>query len=446
MTNSPDRPDRPLQPFLTRDGVPRVRSAFTPAGPVEYRTGEAIVEIGRIDGAGSDGQRVVEAVGKAGGIDVRVDDADLPQARRSGYLRIRFERSVDVVDLVRRVDADLGAGALVPNTVLRIGAFTADPMHFASGFEADPMHFASAFGADPMHFANSSSARPTHSPRSRRGFPRLTKGPGTPTVAILDTGVPIVGAPQPSDVDFTGVGAGIRDSPDLNGDAFLDIAAGHSTFIRTIIQRASPSTAILCEGVIHNDGDGDEADIADALMRVHDAVKDKRQLVVNLSFSGYYLDDIEPPMISYWIRELVAGGAVVVAAAGNNGACRRKFPAAMVEVLSVGSVGPCGPSSFSNHGPWVDACAPGEDLVSEFFDQFDGAYEPVVPNSVDDIDDFSGWAMWSGTSFSTPAVAGAIAEIIETHDCPAVVALEQLVKRPGLFRLPDYGVVVNRIF
>lgn len=142
----------------------------------------------------------------------------------------------------------------------------------------------------------------------------------------------------------------------------------------------------------------------------------------------------------------MAAGAVVVAAAGNDGACRKKFPAAMAEVISVAALGPCGPAGFSNHGSWIDACAPGEDLVSEFFDHFDGAYEAIVDGSVPDIDDFHGWAMWSGTSFSTPAVVAAIAEIIEADDCPAQVAVEQLLRRPGLLRLPDYGIVVNRIF
>ena len=140
----------------------------------------------------------------------------------------------------------------------------------------------------------------------------------------------------------------------------------------------------------------------------------RRRLILNLSFSGYYDGDVEPPMIAFWIRALVAEGAVVVAAAGNDGGCRKKFPAAMPEVLSVASIGPCCPSPFSNHGPWVDACAPGEDLVSEFFDHFDGAYEAIIPDSVPDIDQFAGWAMWSGTSFSTPTVVGALAETRRT--------------------------------
>jgi len=438
-------PDRPVQPFLSK-GVLRLRSALTLGGPVEYRPGEALVDVSAMGGVADDPREVLDRVSKAGDIKIDVDDVDVERARRTGYLRIRFDASVDVIALVRTVNAGVGVRAVVPNTVVRVGSFIADPMRFASGFDADPMRFASAYGADPMRFANSSTARPAAAVTSIGGFPRLTKGPGSPTVAVVDTGTPIIGVPQPSDVDFVGIGAGIRESPDLNADRFLDIAAGHSTFIRTIIQRASPSASMLCVGAIHNDGDGDEVDVADALMLVNDTVADKCQLVVNLSFSGYYLDDVEPPMIAFWIRTLIAQGAVVVAAAGNNGACRKKFPAAMPEVLSVGSVGPCGPSAFSNHGPWVDASAPGEDLVSEFFDHFDGAYEALIPDTVPDIDDFAGSAMWSGTSFSTPAVVGALAELIESHACPAVVAVDQLVRRPGLFRLPDYGVIVNRIF
>jgi len=442
MDNSPDRP---VQPFLYK-GVPRLGSALTPGGSVEYRPGEALVDVRAMGGTADDPREVLDRVSKAGDIEISVDDVDVERARRSGYLRIRFDPSVDVIALVRRVNAGVGTRAVVPNTVVRVGSFVADPMRFASGFDADPMRFASAYGADPMRFTNSSTARPATAATSVGGFPRLTKGPGSPIVAVVDTGAPIIGSPQPSDVDFVGIGAGLRESPDLNADKFLDIAAGHSTFIRTIIQRASPSASMLCVGAMHNDGDGDEVDVADALMQVNDTIGDKRQLVVNLSFSGYYLDDVEPPMIAFWIRTLVAQGAVVVAAVGNNGACRKKFPAAMPEVLSVGSVGPCGPSAFSNHGPWVDASAPGEDLVSEFFDHFDGAYEPLIAGSVPDIDDFAGWAMWSGTSFSTPAVVGALAALIESHGCPAVVAVDQLVRRPGLFRLPDYGVIVNRIF
>ncbi len=444
------RPDRPQQPFLDPEGRPRIRTLHTPSGPVECRPGQVILDVGRIAPNGAAPEQVLEIAGKVAGVEMYTDDADFAENRRSGFLRARFDADrddvADVAVILQRLRAEFGDRAAAPNTVFTIGSLTADPMRFASGLGADPMRFASAYGADPMRFANSSTARPAAAPAASGGFARLSKGPGRATVAILDTGFPADGPPELGDVDFVGPTGTVRERPDLNTDTYLDIAAGHTTFIRTIIQRGSPAAEVIVEGVIHNDGDGDEMDIAAALGRVVDAVDDPTRLIVNLSFSGYYDDEGEPPLIAYWIRELVASGAVVVAAAGNNGACRPKFPAAMPEVIAVASMGPCGPSWFSNHGRWVDACAPGEDLVSEFFADFDGGYEPLVADSVPDIDDFSGWAIWSGTSFSTPAVVAALAEIVETHDCPAQAAVRLLINRPGLLRIPDYGVVVNRVF
>ncbi|MGB0112224.1 MAG: S8 family serine peptidase [Ilumatobacteraceae bacterium] len=438
--------DRPAQPFLTKDGVARLRTALSPAGPVDYRPGQVIIDLREFDGGVDSVDRTIARISTSIGVELRTDKTDLSQTKRSGLLRAHFTTDDDTRVVIERIRREFGHRAASTNAVFTIGSVTADPMHFTSTLTADPMHFTAGYSADPMHFTNSSTARPVVRPTSWDTYPRATKGPGQATVAILDTGAPPVGPAGPSDIDFVGPTGTIRERADINGDDFLDIAAGHTTFIRTIIHRASPAAVVLVEGVIHNDGDGDEADIANALARVVDSVRDPSRLIVNLSFSGYYDDDVEPPMIGFWIRELVTAGAVVVAAAGNDGACRKKYPAAMPEVIAVSSVGPCGPSPFSNHGPWVDATAPGEDLISEFFANFDGAYEPLVPGSVPDIDDFSGWAMWSGTSFSTPAVVGALAEIVETHDCPAVDAVRILLRRPGLLRVPDYGVVVNRVF
>jgi Subtilase family len=437
---------RPRQPYLDDKGQPRLRAVLTPRGPIEYRPGQALIDLRRFDNGSDSPAQIVERVGKVAGIELRTDETDARQTERSRFLRVYFDPTVDVTRLIRQIEEDpeIGPGAVAPNTVFRIGAFTADPMHF-TGFGADPMHF-TGFGADPMHFTNSSTARPSVRPSLLDDSPRLSIGPGKAVIAILDTGIPADGTPMPSDVDFVGIGSAFRDRPDMNADAYLDIAAGHTTFIRTIIQRASPVADVLVEGVIHNDGDGDEFDIANALQRVDEAIGDKSRLILNLSFSGYYDGDLAPPLIAFWIRELVDQGAVVVAAAGNDGACRPKFPAAMPEVLAVGSLGPCGPSPFSNHGPWVDASAPGEDLISEFFDHFDGAYEAIIAGSVPDIDDFAGWAMWSGTSFATPTVVGALAEIVEACDCPARIAVDKLLRRPGLYRMPDYGIVVNRVF
>ena len=97
-----------------------------------------------------------------------------------------------------------------------------------------------------------------------------------------------------------------------------------------------------------------------------------------------YTDDDEPPPLAKWIMKYL-GDALVVVAAGNNGSPRPAFPAALPGVIAVGALAATGRAPFSNFGPWVDACAPGVDVVSTFFTHFD-----------EDIDGFirsyRGWA------------------------------------------------------
>lgn len=452
MTNDEPNNAGPATPFLDGQGQPRLLTSRTASGPVEFRPGEMVVNLADIAGARDDPQRAIDILREFTGLDARYDESDLKGVKATGFARMIVSDShLDMVKVAERVNRRLNpdapdgmTGPFAPNVVFHLGAMQAAPMRFAGGFGADPMRFASDYGVDPMRFANCSTARPAAAP-GRRECRQGAEGPGRSIVAILDTGFPMVGPTTEFDVPFQGLGDGIRDRPDHNGDDYLDIAAGHSTFIRTIIERSSATVQFVVEGVMTNDGDGSESEVAQALQDVFERIDDKSRLILNLSFSGYYVGDEEPPWIAAWIRAFVAKGAVVVAAAGNDGDCRPKYPAAMPEVLSVGSIGPCGPSSFSNHGSWVNACAPGEDIVSQFF-KFDGDLEPVAQSTAPDIDDFRGWAVWSGTSFATPNVVGALCEIIELNDCTARHALEQLVERRGLLRIPDYGVVVNRMF
>jgi thermitase len=50
------------------------------------------------------------------------------------------------------------------------------------------------------------------------------------------------------------------------------------------------------------------------------------------------------------------------------------------------------------------------------------------------------WAIWSGTSFSAPQIAGAVARLCQLNDVPPAVALGQLLA--GRRTLPGYGAVV----
>jgi subtilisin family serine protease len=137
---------------------------------------------------------------------------------------------------------------------------------------------------------------------------------------------------------------------------------------------------------------------------------------------------------------------VVVAAAGNAGTCRPFWPAALPEVTAVGAVdGYCRERAlFSNYGKWVDAYAPGVDVISTFLFH-DGPVEvtdilsgAAIPNWIQDPDHYEGWAMWSGTSFAAPYVAGAIAHLMCSENKSAKVAKEFVLQGAG----PIEGIVL----
>jgi hypothetical protein len=77
---------------------------------------------------------------------------------------------------------------------------------------------------------------------------------------------------------------------------------------------------------------------------------------------------------------------VVVAAAGNNASDRVFWPAAFDSVVGVGAqrADGRGRTPFSNHGPWVDAWAPGDRVASSFV-SFDGPQDEA-PNADIDAD------------------------------------------------------------
>jgi hypothetical protein len=234
----------------------------------------------------------------------------------------------------------------------------------------------------------------------------------------------------------------VEDRPDVPpDDGLLDPAAGHGTFIAGLVQQVAPGAKVELWRVLHPQGDGTESAIAAAV----DALTDRNAdggAVLNLSFGGYVMEKGE--VLSGAIRAAQAKGYVVVASAGNDGICRPTYPAVLPDVVSVGAVGPGGPAPFSNYGPWVRACAPGVDLVSTFFQTFDGIEEPDGPHDYDP-DHFQGWARWSGTSFAAPIVAGAIAHHARTHHVPVATAVERVVDDPLLLRIADLGTVVNLI-
>ncbi len=132
------------------------------------------------------------------------------------------------------------------------------------------------------------------------------------------------------------------------------------------------------------------------------------------------------------LRALSVMGTIVVCAAGNEATARPRYPAAFgpwrndpaavpsvseLPIVSVGALNPNGTEAlFSNTGPWVRAWTTGAALVSTI-PKFRGGYLPSARISYEgrvreglDPDDFSGrFAIWSGTSFAAPLLAGRLA-------------------------------------
>lgn len=330
----------------------------------------------------------------------------------------------------------------------------------ASPVYASPVYASTVPGSNGMNSAYVKTGRRRSSARSASADElaeledRFDDLPGhddeaLPDVVVLDTGLAI-GAHGPDLLKALGQkhlvlpgapGDQHIDVPDSRngGSNVIDPAAGHGSFVAVLVERVAPGARVQVWRVLHPQGDGDEATIASVIDALPDRDGERdRGAVLNLSFGGYALD--APARLAGAVQRAQRRGYVVVASAGNDGVCRPTYPAALPDVISVGAIGPTGPAPFSNHGPTVRACAPGVDLVSTFFTGVDG---PEAESDGYDPDEFDGCALWSGTSFSAPIVAGALAHQKVTRGISVQEAVERVIDDPALLRIPGLGTVVN---
>ena len=316
------------------------------------------------------------------------------------------------------------------------GGAGANPF-YANPFYANPFYA----NANPSPFTDSSSqhtggrsssARPADAPvKANQASVQGVR------VAILDTGW-AKAAYTPNGLPGISVTPHGGDLPDEDGDGFLDPAAGHGTFIAGIIEQLTPGCDIELIEVLSTYGDGDEVEIANVLHTLSQRAEEDRPHIVNLSFGGY--SPLGMAALAKAISALHEAGSVVVASAGNDATCYPLYPAALPDVVGVAALDENGDAAtFTNYGPWVSACAPGANIVSLFFEGFNGA-GPRENNY--DPDDFKGWARWSGTSFSAPAVVAALARVVAGGTAPHS-ALAQLIEDVQLVRKPMLGTVVD---
>ena len=291
----------------------------------------------------------------------------------------------------------------------------------------------------------------------------LPAGARRPVVAVLDTGCgahPWFGnlpgsAPDADPVlitrtSLTGEPLGLSDPatdpethPSLSEplDGHLDPVAGHGTFIAGLVLQACPEAQILPVRVSDGNGIIMENDLLGALGRIVGLLESGTLHldVMSLSFGFFH----ESPGAEETQSELYAllqrvrrTGCVVVCSAGNDATDRPSSPAALfawgpesgidpadeaglAPQVSVGALNPSARSValFSNFGPWVRTYVIGVSVLSTLPVSFDGGTQAGMRDDAEDrrretldLDDFAGgFAVWSGTSFAAPIVAGRIA-------------------------------------
>jgi Subtilase family len=363
----------------------------------------------------------------------RAGDEDRVRSRLDGYLREHAARYPDAARAGAVAPDDAGgADGAGEHRGPRVDLVAALPgarlLSFSSGLDtaqvADPPvpeildHLDEVLGvgvARPDHILTAAShACPATEPVPvpARSLPALGAGEyeqcacGTcagdgVVVSIIDTG--LVGRAADDSAWLTGV-QGDPDPLGVSGEVLE--YTGHGTFSAGVVRTIVPEASIYVERGVQYGGAAFESELAaqfaEGLRKNPDLVvfcfaADTRKELSLLGFDAVY---------DQYVRE--AKGIVVLAPAGNEGTRNRKFPAASAGIIGVGAL--CADwserASFSSFGGWVDVFAPGEDIVNAFAN---GTYTCHWQPDKGTDRQFTGQARWSGTSFSTPMVAGLIA-------------------------------------
>jgi subtilisin family serine protease len=258
------------------------------------------------------------------------------------------------------------------------------------------------------------------------------------SVSIVDTGLmPNAAAGHPW---LAGV-RGAVENPYINdsdGDIVIAPYAGHGTFVAGILRSIAPKASVFVERAFDIAGADYETRVAASLEDALDRDPDILVFTFTTATHGdqplVTFDDLFERRIRY------LKGLVALAPAGNEGQSRPMWPAAYPGVIAVGALAADGQNraQFSNYGRWVDVYAPGENLINAFPDGTYVCNEPPVGQRRH----FHGLAKWSGTSFSTPVVAGLIAARMSRTGQNAQQAWDSLQRFAGRQSIPGVGPVL----
>jgi len=254
----------------------------------------------------------------------------------------------------------------------------------------------------------------------------LSTGSTSIVIAILDTG---------ADLDHPDLASKIVPGYDfVNNDSVPQDDNGHGSHVAGIAAAVSNNglgvagvswgARIMPVKVLDSSGSGSSTNIANALMWAADQGVD----VINMSFGSPSPSTTIQNAINYAYGK----GVTLVAAVGNDGkqlpyqqcsffVCTDYsfYPAAFDHVIAVGATDSSNAkASFSNYGTPLDVMAPGVSIRSTYFD-------PSDPNT-------NYYADMSGTSMSSPFVAGLAAILLGLPGVDTPEAVEQALKDSAL--------------
>ena len=261
------------------------------------------------------------------------------------------------------------------------------------------------------------------------------------TVAVIDTGI---NHQSRTDGWLTGIPEGaanvdLLDVFPVPPDGLLDLSAGHGTFVAGVVEQVAPACTIVVYREVDTQGMGASDDIARAIIRAAEDGAD----IINASLGTMTVDDLPPLTFTTALETVQADhpDVLIVASAGNMGQETPMFPAAMKGVVGVGALAEdLTPAPWSNHGFWVNCSAVGIGIISTFVEGFE-PHTDANGNVVTEQFGPDAWAIWSGTSFSAPQIAGQVAQLCQMHNVRPAVALGQLLAGKPI--LPGFGSVVR---
>ena len=233
--------------------------------------------------------------------------------------------------------------------------------------------------------------------------------------------------------------AGVTGGPDP-GDGTQPIPpyTGHGTFVAGVARCMAPAAEVKVTNAFKIAGSALESHLVRHLAGALGGGVD----IFHLAIAATSRKDIPLVAFEAWLKLLRQyKGVVCVAAAGNNDSRRPTWPGAFAEVVSVGALAADWRSraKFSNFGGWVDAYAPGRDLVNAYAA---GTYICHDAPYNGQVREFYGMARWSGTSFSTPVVTGLIAARMSRTGENGLEAAAALLAEARSRAIPGVGAIL----